>query len=423
MADSDTTYKKTYAAGIDWTTAKHVAAFSMAVPSGAIMSFYTAFAGYYGRQFESRAFFLVCLAASYMMFPFVGWLQQRCDAYYDRSYGTKAAWMLRVMVMPTVQATCILIWIALPQTPITVLVAGGLLGFTAAVGTSSAAQLIAAMDPECLAAVEMGNLSGSALPIIVFTLTGFGPESTLNHFKAINILLAVVCITTSLVHAYFHLSMDLYAQAFQRLQYDLHDDERDDMMPVMGMARQDTETQPLLADGEAKDWLWNWSGILGLNSSLAFFSLALCTFVGGMGLAQKLALQKLAADFTSGLIGIVWRGMEITVPQHYAVAAITFLRMCLFVPLTQVLVVPGSLSRTQLLTAWALYHGLFTLLKTMVGVTTARYSPVSERKATARRNFTFLFTGIFVGLLSAALFVASAFGIDNHWPSWTKVID
>lgn len=142
-----------------------------------------------------------------------------------------------------------------------------------------------------------------------------------------------------------------------------------------------------------------------------------------MDLVQTLALLKLGADFSAGLVAMIWKFVPITEPQHYSVGAITLLRVCLCVPLTRAILVPSTLSRMQLLVLWGLYHGLFTLLKTVIGVTTSRHAPAMYRKAVARTNFLVLFAGILLGLLAAAGFVAVTFGFGTNLPSADTVIE
>jgi len=400
------------------------------IPAGSMIGFYTAMAGFYAHKFHSRSFFLLCQASMYLLFPSVGLLQYFFDANFDKYFRSQVTYLFRVAITPNIAVLIVLLWMFMPQKPVLVLVVGVFLGFLAASITSSSYQLCAAMRPETLPFCEFGNLSAAALPVIVFTLTSFGPHSSMEEFKTVLLILIALCAIASAGICFFHVILGLFQKAFSRLEYDLSDafPARRQVGSFItegssSFQRQVTETEPLLPTQGDKipTWVWAWSASLGLHGGLSFFSLGLCAFVGTPRMAQSLALLKLGSDWCAGVLALVWRMLPYGGPMHYSLSILTMLRLLLFIPLTKQLLMPGSVPEPVFFAAWSLSHGIFTFFKPVVNVTTTQHVAVKDRKFVARTNFTCKFGGIFTGLLAALVFVKCVFGLGDlpfAGPSW-----
>jgi len=414
---------------------QHWAAFVMTVGPGAAIGFYVAMVGFYIANFESRVFFIAMVFCAYVPGPLVALLQQFLDTYFDEKFSPAVTYLFRVVFLQLVLATVVLVWLLMPQTPVSVLVVGVVLGAFAQTVIISSSQMVAAMDPRDTSYAMIGNLVGGALPVAAFFLFDFGPASSLASFRAVLLIVPFICIASTLILGYLHVHLDLFQKSYNRLGYDLtprdvaHADEAGLQAPAF--ERQVTETQPLMSSieterGEVPTWVWVWCGYVCVSSVLSVSVMALVAFIGKPSLAQWLSLGKLSMDLIGGVVSLVLPRLACFEqgPMHKTLALSMVLRLAFLAVLVKVW--SGAICPYKnwwlVWAAWFPFHLLHAIMLPHVGVTVGYYVLVKDRKRVLRMTTACRYVGATIGVIIAACVIVPSLGLGVHWPDMHRVI-
>lgn len=402
---------------------------------GAVVAIYIGLVGFYVHNFESRLYYLCMLLSLYVAYPVVLWLQFLYDAFYDAVFSTKVTFFFRVVVTQFLLALLVLWWVHLPQTPLSVLLAGFAIGFFAAALGFSGAQFYAAMEPKMLFYTELGERCGSTFPIAVFFLFGFDPTSDLTTFGMVVLCGGVACVATGCFLSTLHFATDFFEKAYCRLARGLSTNRKDsandqDAELLLSTLQRDREvseaSKPLLpvTGDNVPAWVWLWSASLAYGAMLTFSSLSLSAFFGDVSLAQTLALVKVGSDLFGSLSAIPLRRLPSfeTGPWHKTLLSILILRTYLFA--IQIAKLSGTnFSQCFFMMNWSLFHSLFTLQRSLASVTTTSFVHLKDRRNVARTNIGMISGGIVVGLLNTIAVVVPLLGLASNWPRWDQTIE
>jgi len=411
-------------AGEDARTYRHWAAFLMTLGPGSAMGFYVAMVGFYVANFESRAFFIAMALCAYLPGPLIVLLQEFLDSNLDKQYSLSVTYCFRVVLLQFVLAIATLIWLLAPQSPLSVLAAGVIIGTLAQGIFSSASQMVAAMDSGATSYCMLGVLIGGALPVAAFYVVGFGPSSSLVLFRLVLLLIPFVCVATGLVLAYLHFYTDLFQQAYERLGYDLGLGGSAGL--PMTPQRKDTDPLLLTPDDKVPTWVWLWCAYTGVTTAMTVSVMCLVAFIGKPAMMQWLSLMKLSMDLVGGIASLPLSRIAYfeTGPWHKSLATVAVARLYLFLSLMYVLLGIYSPYKNwyKVLITWTLFHFLHALSSPHIGVTVGSFVLIQDRKRVLRMNTLCRYGGAVTGVLAAATFLVPALGLGVNWPPMDIVV-
>lgn len=405
---------------------QHWAAFVMTLGPGAAMGFYVATVGFYVANFESRVFFIAMAFCAYLPGPLVAFLQQLLDDKFDERYSPTVTYFFRVVLLQLVLAVAALVWILMPQTPASVLVAGLVIGTLSWTVIISSTQMVVAMDPVDTGYAMLGNLVGGAMPVAAFLFFSFSPESSLASFRLVLMTLPVICVASSVILGFMHVHLDLFQKTFDRLGYDMIPRETEELGLGPQPPRPDrqlTETQPLapVADGKVPSWVWAWCTYTAVSTAMSVSVVCLVAFIGKPDNAQMLAVSKLSMDLVGGVLSLMLPGLTCFElgPWHKTLACTGVLRLLLLFVILGVLAgwwCPYKF-KPMVMSIWLSFHLLQAISIPHIGVTIGFYVLVKDRKRVLRMNTACRFAGGLVGVIMAAAVVVPLLGLGAHWPS------
>lgn len=357
---------------------KGISAFLLGLAPGSACAFYLQLVGYYTLNFHTNAFYVLMVVALFCPYPIIGALQGALDERYDAMFSTKVTYIFRTLVVQLLLAVCIGLWIALPQTPVSVLVVGFLLGTLTAVISTSGLQMVAALDPRAMPFVQFGREAGGVLPIIVICAAHLVPESPLSMLR-------------SAVASLFGL-IGVSALGIGCLNYcDMFDDT------YCTLASGDTPS------GHEPDvrWIRWWNAAVCYSKLLTF-----CLVTSMPLLLTPITTQHLAMfQFGAFLVGRVLvlplqlLGSFQEAPWHWLMASIHLARTALFALLLWGMVAHQQLEVSRLFrTGWTIMMGLDAFSLSFADVTTGMFVEMAHRKNVARWLSISTFVGILLGV-------------------------
>jgi len=399
------------------------AAFLMTLGPGAGAGFYTAMGAYYIEKFNSPSFFTAMLLCFVAPQPIVSFLQQTFDAFFDEQLSTRLTYFYRVILAQLVLAMICLVWMFAPEKEWIVLSIGVSLGLIVSSTVSSALQMVSAIEPRHIIMSKIGLQVGGVLPMILFSCTGFQPSSSRQDFRnVVNSVVWTSCVAAGVL-AYFHITTDLFTQAYKRLSYDTRLEENcfitDGRTPEegQGLLEEDQKferlaligTESVVLDRAAckdgpPDWLPYWQFCHAVVQGIAMCLVSTAGFAGNTSSTQFLTLLKLTMDCIGRIlsIGIPYVPAFVEGPWHTVlggcVGLVVILSSVILARFYDILIpiVPFTIS-------WCVVFLVIIFAGSLIDVTTGAYVETVDRKAVARTNQFSLVSGVFVGLLVGRL--------------------
>jgi len=369
---------------------------------GTALAFYQALNIYYNAYFHDAGQFIPRLLCLFAPFPIVLALQYRFDVYFDSMYSTHITYPWRILTMQLVLIAITTTWIFTRATQDSIFIMGGLIGTAVAIASSSANQLVAALDPGKLILSEMGKDMGGLLPIVVFAAFGLSPQEaspdSVSH--ALSTIL-VVCIASSLFFAMISFSTEALNKGYRRLSYGIPKDDLNDSN--MMSQRQTTDTTPLQStpsDGSLPSWIFAWTAAKAATTCIMYLLLSLVPTFGDEANAQLLTVLALALYFFGRLLVIPVRKLDVFErgPMHMTLASSVIVRIALFVV---ILSPPGVTTQNRkifFLSCWCAMAILHQFAASLVDVTVGAYVEVKDRKFGALLCTLASYFGILLGV-------------------------
>jgi len=269
------------------------------------MGFYLSMAGFYVANYQSRLFFLAMVFCIFLPGPVVWFLQQRFDADFDTRYGAKVTYFFRLVAVQVIIACISMFWVLTSQTPYMVLGIGVLIGFCSQAVLSSAMQFVATMHPSLTAYAASGFLAGGTIPVPIFFLVGFQPNSDLQKFGMVVMVVPAVCFVACAFLGYLHWTTTIFESTYDRLD----EQSTQEVLRRNDSLGNDTgiDTVPLRLvshEGEVPAWVWIWCAYNAVSVSMNVSLMALVAFFGDASLAQTLSLSKLFMDFIGAAVSM-----------------------------------------------------------------------------------------------------------------------
>lgn len=384
------------------------AAFWMTIGQGAAEGFYFATNGYYMQAFADKTFFLSMLLCLTGPKPIVSWLQQSFDAYFDERLSTEVTYVFRVIGMQIGLALLILLWMFTAVRPSCVLLIGFLLGMLGNAIVSSSLQMSAAMAPDKILTAKIGIQVGGLVTVVVTYATQFTPDSSLTLFRAQLFTVQILCVMSACILGAFHVNSNIFTKAYKRLAYDLNPSlgsisESDELLSDGSMMKQETEDQGLNPDADTEGvpaWVSLWQACSFVLMAISMYILSLSGFFQNAGMAQTLALIKLAMEFVGRIAGIAapcFPSFEHGPFHKLMLASFVVAVSCGAIVLTEVFV--GWRSRFLFYLSWATVFAIGIFATSLADVTTAAYAPAKDRKQIARTNQMVIVSGQLLGLI------------------------
>lgn len=425
---------------------RRFAAVLMVMPAGLAPALYISMVGFYAHNFQSSIYFIGMIFALYLPYPLLPLIQHHLDSFFDEPFSTKTTYYFRVVGVQLILAIVGLTWMLVPQSPRVVMGIGVTLGIFVSANISSCHQLCAAMDPQLPQFAMIGEQLGAVLPLIIFAYLGFGAESSLLKFKIALSVVPAVCTFVAIVISYLHFHTDLFEVAYEHLAYKDDEDETNYYASEqpdfrLALSRQISEKVPnyiseqavpsptdLLADtltprDGVPSWIWTWMTAVGFMSALDGFTLSLVPFFGDPGMAQQLALMKLAMNFLGKLSAIPISSM--TCFQHGPLHQLMAFLVTSYGLLALVLVAKLAKFKVEthvFLLSWCLFTAWYRFSCSLAIVTMLTYVKIQYRKLVARSNLIAALTNVLLGVILALVVVYFSDGLNGTWPPMDRVI-
>lgn len=390
------------------------AAVAMMLGPGAAMGFYSAMAGFYIAMFDRPDFFIEMAAAMLCPGALVSLLQYQFDSYFDRLLSTNLAFFVRVILLQIVLAGAAMAWMVRPQCRETVLTVGALLGFLSFSIISSSTQMIAAMDPQLTVYSTIGRMVGSVLPVAVFFVLDFTPESPMAAFRTAISTVPWICAACCCFLVYLHVSTDIFQKSYDRLSDDLWhvpadlslaeryeampDDER---LPRQGsILPQSSESAPLLQHIQSiPSWVWVWCAYTGLSTTMAVSAFSGIGFLGDASVAQSLSVAKLVTDFSGVFLSMPLPQFPSfkQAPWHTVLAVAGISCVCLWLTLVYQMF-HHACGSCLLQVVWISFYLIHSTMQSHISVTIGSFVSVRDRKRVLRTNVACQNVGLVSGV-------------------------
>lgn len=393
---------------------------------GCCVNVYLSAGGYLGDKFDDKYFFVLMCAAVYVTPLLIFALARRLDPYFDRHFGFRSVYQVRLAISMLVGALLVAGLIAATlgtgDQKAAVLALGAAVGCVAGSVASASAQFFGVISPKLVPLFFLGQTASGAYINVAARLASFKPDcsdGSVIWYYSSGILVAVLPSLIFFVNHYQGGLDDAYRRhhrltphgSVSSVQALAPSENRSGPRPDGDLQAGEEQTGGLaVADEKALVIRWAFRCqilLIGLNISLT--PLANVLAHGHYALGQEIVLLKLLGDFVGRVLFFCLPAPR-RLRLHLALnGAVALLRLPVWaVLLGHALSKEPWLSDSVLLAIWLLFVVSAALGGSWLQVLAIQAAQELEKRAVAARMNIAVYCGFVSGVAFAGLFAIAA---------------
>jgi len=399
---------------------------------GAAFSCYSALMGWYEHALHSKAVTIHMRVVVFFPFPVMLMLQGLADAYFDRTYGAKAAYFVRLVFMQLLLPVLMCTWIRLqlvhhhaPEAgSLWLLVVGAFLGMLSSVCLGSSVKVAAAMDAGLVVWAQLGFTFGNVVTILWIELLGITPDSGHDQVCLVLALPVCICVFAALLLT-GAFKFEVFDAACTSIDLTREKELQNSRLGLLASTAEanygstlclDSERQPsagVAANGaekpssvevlpvEVPTWIWLWCSAQVIGQFSDFVLLSFVGYFGDEQVTHRLAGLVFIASLLGRLLSLPLRYLPgfHDGPLHILSACSFLIRATISVLLMGCLLGYAHLENTLLFVLWSCLYTNSMISHSLTDMTTTMHAPKSLRHDIAHRCLMSVYVAIFCGIL------------------------